>query len=65
MDEFNEALKQFGKALGNLKQAYADEFGTTADDLLVIADKDNYVSILPNNVTGTYVEHFRDKVDTE
>ena len=65
MDNFNKVLEDFGKSLGELKRAYAEEFRTTVDDLMVIVDNDNYVSILPNNTTGVYVEYFRGWVDVD
>ena len=65
MDNFDKALKEFGKTVGKLKTEYAKEYNTTSDDLLLVIDKDNYVSILPNNTNGIYVDFFRGKVDIE
>lgn len=65
MSETKQALEEFGKALGKLRKAYSEEFGGDPNDLLVIVDTDDYVTILPNNESGTYLQHFREWVDIE
>ena len=63
MGETMKALEEFGIALGKLRKVYAEEFGGNPNNLLIIADEQDYVTILPNNECGTYLQHFREWVD--
>ena len=61
-DEYSKGTDQTVQAVASV---IAKEYNTTSDDLLLVIDKDNYVSILPNNTNGIYVDFFRGKVDIE
>lgn len=41
MSRFDEALEKFGKALGELKESYADEYGVNPNYLSVSIDDGN------------------------
>lgn len=62
---FDEALKEFGKALGKLKESYSEQYSRNPSYLSININEDNYVTIIPTNETGSYIESFRDWVDTE
>ena len=62
---FDEALKEFGKALGKLKESYAEQYNCNPSYLSISINENNYVTIIPTSETGSYIEAFRDWVDTE
>lgn len=63
--EFEEALEEFGKALGKLKIAYAEKYCANPSYIQVLVDAENNVSIIPTIETGEYIYCFRDWVDTD
>lgn len=62
---FEDALHDFGKALGNLKRAYGEKYndGYYAQ-LQVIIDTDNDIAIIPTNEWGAYISCYRGSLDT-
>lgn len=62
---FDEILVDFGKMVGKLKSAYAEKHGCNPSYLFVSINEDDYVTIIPTNETGSYIETFRDWVDTD
>lgn len=50
----DEALANFGKAVGALKRAYGEEECVNSDCLSIIIDEDDYVTIMPTNETGSF-----------
>lgn len=46
-NNFDTALEEFGKALGNLKREYAKEYCKNVNELMVIIDEDDYINIIP------------------
>ena len=65
MISFNEAFENFGKALGKLKEAYAEAYNQHEDYLFVSVNENNYVTITPTDETGEYIEVFRKWVNTD
>lgn len=62
---FDEILVDFGKMVGKLKSAYAEKHCCNPSYLFVSISEDDYVTIIPTNETGSYIEAFRDWVDTD
>lgn len=64
--DFDTALEQFGRALGNLKRAYADEYNVVNPSYIsILVDDDDYVTILDTTETGHYLTGaHRERVDT-
>lgn len=59
----DEALANFGKAVGALKRAYGEEECVNPDCLSIIIDDHDYITIIPTNETGSF--HLRSWVDTD
>lgn len=60
----DEALANFGKAVGALKRAYGKEEFANPDHLSIIVDEDDHVTIMPTRETGTFY-CFCEWVDTD
>ena len=66
MSSFDEALSEFGKALGKLKRAYGEEFGTNGNYIEIHIDESNNVTIVPTLNTGHYINDVvREWIDTD
>lgn len=63
--DLDEALKNFGIALGNLKRAYAEEYSKNPNYVEVHIDESDYVTIFPSDATGSYIYAHREWVDTD
>ena len=61
----DEALEQFGVALGNLKRAYAEEYGENPNYITVHIDDGDYVTMYPTDASGAYFDACRRWVDTD
>jgi hypothetical protein len=60
-----EALIEFGKVLGKLKQAFAAEYNTNSNSIEIIINQDNYVTMVDARSTGGCIDVHRQWVDTE
>jgi hypothetical protein len=60
-----EALNNFGIALGNLKRAYAEEYSRNPNYVEVHIDESDYVTIYPTDVSGSYFDAHREWVNTD
>ena len=63
--DFDEALNNFGIALGNLKRAYAEKYSENPNYIGVHIDDSDYVLIYPTDATGTYFDAYREWVNTD
>lgn len=64
--DFEEAVKNFGKALGDLKRSYAEKVGENPNYISVYVDGDNTVTIIPTLEHGLhYHECYRGWLDTD
>ncbi len=63
--DFDKALDEFGKAVGNLKRAYSDKYNQYTNNFMVIVDEDDYVTIVPTNTTDRYTECCREWINTD
>ena len=63
--DLNEALEQFGIALGNLKRAYAEHYSENSNYIGVHIDDSDNVLIYPTDASGAYFAAHREWVDTE
>jgi len=54
MSNYDEALQEFGKALGKLKRAYAEEHGGNSNYMHIIIDESDNVTIIPSLSTGWF-----------
>ena len=61
----DEAFEQFGIALGNLKRAYAEQYGENSNYIGVHIDDGDYVLIYPTDASGAYIDAHRERVDTD
>lgn len=59
-----EALDNFGIALGVLKQAFTEHYGENSNYVEVHINDDDYVTIYPSNASGSYFNVHRAWVDT-
>lgn len=63
--DFKTALQEFGKALVNLKRAYAEEHQQNSSYLQIFITDDNYVTITSTNYTGSVLDYYRDWINTD
>ena len=63
--ELAQAFEEFGKALGNLKRAYAEEYDKNPHCLMVRVNDDDYIAIVPTDTNGDWIGAYRTWVDTE
>lgn len=63
--DFETALEEFGKVLGNLKRAYAEEFDYNSSSLQILINESDFVTIFPTNETGKYIDCFRKWLNTD
>lgn len=63
--DLEEALEQFGKALGNLKRAYAEEQGVNSNYVTVFVDESDWVTLIPVSREGSWIGAYRERVYTE
>lgn len=62
---FDDALEEFGKAIGLFKRAYAQESNENVDDLMIIIEKNNYINIFPTSPDGRFIVCCRELVKTD
>ena len=62
---YDEALQKFGKALGDLKRSYANEFSENSNYLSILIDESNNITIIPTLNTGRYIECCREYVNVD
>ena len=60
--DFKQAISEFGHAVKNLKESYAEEFYKNSNYVMLIVDSDNYLSIMPTNDSGAYCDTYREWV---
>lgn len=60
-----ESLREFGLALGKLKNIYSEEFGYNPYYLEIHIDNENNITIINTLEKGEYCVCFRDWLDTE
>ena len=65
VNNFDAALKDFGKALGNLKREYAKAYGKNIKELMVVIDEEDYVNIIPTESGMREMVFCRELVDTK
>lgn len=63
--DFETSLKEFGKSLGNLKRAYAEKYRGNPSYIQIVITDDDYMSITPTDASGTYIECFREWINTD
>lgn len=63
--KLEEALNDFGIALGKLKRAYADEYSKNPNYVEIHINDGDYVTIYPTDVSGAYFDAHREWVDTD
>ena len=61
----DEALKEFGIALGKVKSAFAEEYGGNQNYIEVHINQDDYVLIVSTTSSGGYIDCHRQWVDIE
>lgn len=54
MNNYDEALVEFGKALGKFKRAYAEDYGCNPNYIKMLIDESNEVIIIPSLGTGYF-----------
>lgn len=55
----DEALKEFGIALGKLKEAFSKEYNANSNYIDIHIDSDNNVTIINTSSTGSYIDAHR------
>lgn len=63
--DFETALQEFGKALGNLKRTYAEKYEQNPNYLQIVITDDNYITITETNYTGSILDYYREWLNTD
>lgn len=61
----DEALKNFGRALGDLKRAYSEKCGISSNYIRIYIDESNNVTILPCPGYGSLYDAIETWVDID
>lgn len=60
-----EALREFGIALGKLKRTLAEEYNLNVNYIDVNINSDNYITLIDGQSTGGYTNAYRQWVDID
>ena len=63
--DLQKAFENFGVALGDLKRAFAEEYGENSNYIQVHIDDGDYVTVHTSMRTGGWFSVHREWVDTE
>lgn len=61
----DEALREFGIALGKLKRSFAEEYHCNPNYVDIDINSDNYVTLVNSQSTGGYIDAYREWVDID
>lgn len=62
--DFETALKDFEKSLGNLKRAYAEKYNENPSYLQIVITDDDYMTITSTDGTGHPLDCYREWLNT-
>lgn len=63
--DFETALKDFEKSLGNLKRTYAEKYNKDSCYLQIVITDDDYMTITSTDDTGYPLDCYREWLDTK